>query len=84
VKQKDYGIIGLVIVVSAVVSLIISNKIFETPTNQEQSVTVVGSISTEFTQPSGTYFNKSSIDPTEDIVPYLNANSVPFGNSLNN
>ena len=80
-KQKDILLIGVIVVVSAIFSLIISNLIFSTPADRQQSVEVVGPISSTFTTPSTAYFNSSSIDPTQTISVGINSNTSPFGNS---
>lgn len=80
-KQKDIALIGLVVIISAVLSLIISNKLFTTPADRQQQVVQVGSINDTFTTPSSTYFNNNSIDPTQTITVGPNQNSSPFGNS---
>lgn len=82
-KQKDLALIGAVIIVSAVLSLIISNKIFTTPADRQQQVEVAGPINSTFTTPSSTYFNANSIDPTQSIQIGTNANQTPFGNGTN-
>lgn len=80
-KQKDIILIGLVVVISAIFSLVISNYIFATPADRQQQVEVVGPISTTFTTPSSAYFNSSSIDPTQTIQVGINSNQTPFGNT---
>jgi len=78
-KQKDIGVIALMVIISAVLSLIISNKIFTTPSDRQQEVEIVGPISSTFTSPSSTYFNSSSIDPTQSLQIGAFANQTPFG-----
>lgn len=77
-KQKDIALILVVIFISVVVSLFISNKIFASPKNRQQQVDVVQSITDDFSQPDKTYFNSNSIDPTQPITIGQNANSNPF------
>jgi hypothetical protein len=55
-KQKDLGIIIAVAILSAIVSFLLSNKLFVTPENRQQKVEVVDAIVSEFDQPS-TKFN---------------------------
>jgi len=78
-KQKDIALIGVVVIISAVLSLVISNKIFATPADRQQQVEQVGSINSTFTTPSATYINGSSIDPTQTIQIGANTNQTPFG-----
>jgi hypothetical protein len=80
-KQKDIVLIGVVIVASAIISLVFSNYIFATPADRQQKVEVAGPISTTFTTPSSTYFNSNSIDPTQTIQVGINANQSPFGST---
>ena len=80
-KQRDMVIIGLVVILSAIFSLVVSNLIFATPANRQQQVEVIGPISATFTTPSNQYFNSSSIDPTQTIQVVINANQTPFGST---
>lgn len=49
-KQKDLGIIIAVAILSAIVSFLLSNKLFVTPENRQQKVEVVDAIVSEFDQ----------------------------------
>lgn len=80
-KQKDLGVIIIVVIASAIVSVVASKYIFAKPSNREQKVETVGAITSTFTQPSNVYFNSSSIDPTQTIQVNLGTNTAPFGNS---
>ncbi len=82
-KQKDFALIGLVIVISVVVSYLISNLIFSTPKNRQQKVDVVQSISSSFDQPDKKYFNSNSFDPTVIISINQNNNPTPFNVTKN-
>jgi hypothetical protein len=83
-KQKDLVVLGLIVIVSAIFSLVISNYLFAAPSSRQQTVEVVGPISSTFTVPSNIYFNTNSIDPTQTIQVNLNANSTPFAKSTGN
>lgn len=77
-KQKDFLVIGVIIVISIFVSLYISKKIIVPPKNQEQQVVVIQPISSTFPLPSSKYFNSNSIDPAQLITIGQSANSNPF------
>jgi len=79
-KQKDVALIIVIAFVSAVVSFIISDKIFVTPANRQQEVQVVDKISPTFHTPDTKYFNSNSIDPTQDNQIGNNNNQNPFSN----
>lgn len=77
-KQKDIALIIVVCFISAVLSFIISMKVFVTPANRQQSVPVIDAIDGSFTKPSSKYFNDQSINPTQQIHVTDNANQNPF------
>ncbi len=77
-KSKDYETIIIVAVISGVLSIFISSKIFVPPSQRQQSVTVVPSISADFpTTPLNSYLNTSSIDPTVTVQIGTQPNSNP-------
>ncbi len=80
-KQKDIALIIVIAAVSAIISFIVSGKIFVTPENRSQKVEVVDKISTEFGQPSNKYFNDQSIDPVQPIQVGESNNQSPFNGS---
>lgn len=76
-KQKDLSIIIAVAFLSAIVSFLLSNKLFVTPENRQQKVEVVDVIQTDFERPNTRYFNTDSINPTQNSQ--LNTtNQTPF------
>ena len=79
-KQKDFGIIAVVVIISIVFSIVVSNYLFSVPANQQQQIQTVSVISTDFKDPDTQYFNKDSIDPSQLIPISLNTNvnTVPF------
>jgi hypothetical protein len=79
-KQKDLTLLIVVVVISAVMSLIVSHFVFASPTNRHQQVDVVQSISANFSQPDSRYFNSNSIDPTQLIQIGNTTNPTPFNN----
>jgi hypothetical protein len=78
VKQKDIALIVLIAGISAVVSFVVSNKLFVTPANRQQQVEVVDVIDPSFTTPNNKYFNSNSIDPTQNSQLGTNNNENPF------
>ncbi len=77
-KQKDYILIGVVILFSAVFSYFISGQ-FLTPTSKrQQQVEVVGPITSDFPLPSATIFNPQSVNPTKQIQIGGSSNPNPF------
>jgi len=77
-KQNDIALIIVIAFVSAVLSFIVSNKIFVTPANRQQMVEVVDKINTQFQLPSQKYFNSNSIDPTQNAQLGNSNNQNPF------
>lgn len=77
-KQKDLALIGVIILVSAIISLFVSNKIFASPKNRQQAVEVVQPITSDFQETDSHYFNKDAFDPTKPITIEQNQNSDPF------
>lgn len=76
-KQKDLSIIIAIAFLSAIISLLLSNKLFVTPDNRQQKVEVVDVIYTDFEEPNTRYFNVDSINPTQNSQ--LNStNQTPF------
>lgn len=77
-KQKDIALIIVIGAISAVVSFVISGKLFVTSANKSQTVVSVDPISSTFVKPSTKYFNSSSIDPAQAISIGGNSNQNPF------
>jgi hypothetical protein len=80
-KQKDIALIAVVVFLSAIISLVVSNSLFASPANRQQQVEVVQPISADFPPPDTHYFNKDSYDPTKVIIIGDNTNSDPFSGS---
>lgn len=80
-KQKDIALIIIFAVLSAVISFVLSGKIFVTPANRQQPVEVVDKISTEFQLPDARYFNASSINPTVQSQLGTDTNQNPFNST---
>lgn len=77
-KQKDLALIVIIVIFSAVISLIVSNAIFASPKNRQQQVEVIQPITTDFPTPDNHYFNNQAFDPTEPITIQQNSNADPF------
>lgn len=77
-KQKDISLIIIVAFISGVLSIMISKYFIVPPKNRQQKVEVVEAISSEFSEPDATYFNKNSFDPTKLINIGDNTNPQPF------
>jgi len=77
-KQKDVALIIVIAFISAIVSFVVSNKLFVTPSNRQQQVEVVDPITASFQTPDKKYFNNSSIDPTQASQLGTSSNQDPF------
>jgi len=82
-KQKDIALLVVVVVFSAIIAFVLSNVILG-HSNNSQSAEVVQPIYSNFKVPGSTYFNGSSIDPTETITIGNSANPSPFPANSNN
>jgi hypothetical protein len=78
-KQKDIALIIVIAAISGVLSFIVSQYIFGSPQNSQQSVAVVDVITTDFTTPDTKFFNNNSINPAKLIEIGSSNNSNPFG-----
>ncbi len=77
-KQKDFVLIGVVVIFSIIASLIISKLIITTPKNRQQKVEIVQAINSTFTTPDPRYFNINAFDPTALIQIGDSTNPTPF------
>lgn len=77
-KQKDLSVIIVVAFLSAIISFVLSGKIFVTPENRQQAVEVVDSVTADFQLPDSRYFNSNSINPTLDSQLGTDTNQNPF------
>lgn len=76
-KRKDILLFAVVGVISAIVSIVISNYVFPSSTSKQQAE-VVQPISPNFTEPDTAYYNSGTFDPTRQITIGQNANTDPF------
>ena len=77
-KQKDIALIVVIVVISAIASLVFSRVIFASPAKRQQQVDVVQPLSAGFPTPDSRYFNSSSIDPTQLTQIGNTTNPNPF------
>lgn len=77
-KRKDLGIILIIVIVSAVVSLFVSKSLFASEKAKQQSAPVIEKITSVFPPTDPRYFNKDAFDPTQTITIQQNANPDPF------
>lgn len=79
-KQKDIILIIVVVFVSGVFSLVLSNYLISSPKNRQEQVEVVEPITADFKIPAkdDKYFNVQAIDPTQIIKIGDNNNNEPF------
>lgn len=76
-KQKDIALIILIVAVGGVFSFFVSNKFISSPEHDEKA-SKVEAITAEFNEPSATYFNDQSINPTQLIQIGGNGNESPL------
>lgn len=77
-KQKDMLLIGVVVIVSGTLSFVLSNILFGNQKKNIVKAEVVEAITSDFNEPDKRYFNKDSIDPTQNISIGENSNAQPF------
>lgn len=77
-KQKDLALILVIGFFSLVVSLILSNLLFNTSADKTLQSAVVEPITTEFVDPDKKYFNENATNPTQTITINENNNDKPF------
>lgn len=80
-KQKDIAVVLIIGFVSAVVSFIVSGKVFVTADNRQQKAEVVDAINSSFQTPDKKYFNATSINPTQRSAIGGDSNQDPFSGS---
>lgn len=78
-KQKDIALIIVVGFFSLVVSLVLSNVLFNTSDDKKLESAVVEPITTEFPELNKKFFNENSTNPTQTIQINENNNNQPFG-----
>ena len=79
-KQKDFLTIGVIVIISAVISIILAKQVIGSPKNRQQKVEHVDVISSEFNRPpaDSKVFNANAINPTQNIQIGNDANAKPI------
>ncbi len=77
-KKKDIGLIIVMGIISATISILLSGKLFTTPDDRKQSVEVAPAIIGELARPETDYFNENSVNPAQNITVGRDPNSNPF------
>ncbi|MEK7471963.1 MAG: hypothetical protein AAB624_01830 [Patescibacteria group bacterium] len=77
-KTKDWGTIGVVVIIAGIVSFAVSNLFLGGKHAPRLKVEVVEPISADFPLPNTKYFNEDSINPTQEIKIGEDSNSTPF------
>lgn len=77
-KTKDWGAIGVVVIIAAIISFVVANLIFGGKNAPRLKVEVVSPISADFPLPNTKYFNEDSLNPTQEIKIGEDNNSSPF------
>ncbi len=66
-KQKDWALIVVVGIFSAMFSLLLSNMLFSNDEVRSQKVETVPVVSSQLSEVDGRYFNSKSFNPARDI-----------------
>ena len=77
-KQKDILLLSVIVLTAGIISLVVASLFIGSPKKRITKVEVVDTINAEFKQPDKKYFNKNSIDPTQNIRIGDSFNSDPF------
>ena len=77
-KQKDIAMILVVVFISGVLALVLSNMFFSSEEDKKQKAEVVDVITADFPVPPSKYFNSDSVDPTQLIQIGESNNTTPF------
>lgn len=80
-KQKDILLLAMVVIISTVVALVVSNLLIGSPKKTEQQVETVQKITTDFPSPDKAYYNDQAINPTKDITIGNTNNPDPFSST---
>lgn len=77
-KQKDIALILIVSFFSIILSIVVSNFVFNSSADKKLQADKVTAINSTFSEPDKKYFNEQSIDPTQTIRIGGNSNNQPF------
>lgn len=77
-KTKDWGAIGVVVIIAAMFSFVLTSLLFGGRHFPKLKVEVVSPISDDFPLPNAKYFNEDSLNPTQEITIGDDSNNAPF------
>jgi hypothetical protein len=77
-KQKDVALILVMVFIGGILAFLISNWVFSSKSDREQTAEKVDVITADFPQPPSKYFNADSVNPTQTIEIGGNNNPNPF------
>ncbi len=82
-RQKDYLLIGGIIVIAAIISSLVAGAIFNSSKHHQEKVPVVQPINGNFPQAQSdptyqAFFNAKALDPTQLIKIGTSQNTAPF------
>jgi hypothetical protein len=82
-KSKDIPTLIIIAVISLVLSIIISSKVFVTPSSRQQQVDVVPTLQTNFpVNKVSQYLSSNNVDPTVNIqINPINNPGNPYSGS---
>jgi len=85
-KRKDIAMLVVVALIAAVLSLLITNVIFSTPSNRSAKVPTVDVVPTSLpdikNDPSyKAFLNSNALDPTQPVQIGNSQNSTPFNSN---
>jgi len=77
-SPKTIGLIGVIVILSGVLSVFVSNLLFSGEDKLTTQVEEVDSISSEFNYTGKSYFTDNPLNPTKDITIESNNNQQPL------
>lgn len=77
-KSREWGIIGIIVAISAMLSFVVANFLLGGSSTPKLSAPVVEPISADFPLPNEKYFNNGSLNPTQEIKIGEDNNQNPF------
>lgn len=80
-KQQDIATIIVIAVISAGISLFVSNLLFTSGKNAELTVSKIDLINSDFAPPSNKYFNSEALNPTMLVKIGDSTHENPFSNN---
>lgn len=77
-KAKEWGIIGIIVIVSAMLSFVVANLLLGGSKAPKLTSPKVEPISADFPLPNEKYFNNKALNPTQEIKIGEDNNQDPF------